>query len=287
MDQPFRARRSVLYMPGSNERALEKARSLPADCLIFDLEDAVAPEAKAAARSQVAAAVRAGGYGDREVIVRTNGVATQWFAEDIAAIAAARPDGILLPKIEKATEVDEALRQLTIAGAPELPLWIMTETPAGVLALQDILAAQPQVQVVVMGTSDLAKEMRVDPLGTRPGLAHALGQCVLAARAQVVDIIDGVYLALDDQPGFESACEQGRALGFDGKSLIHPRQIEIANACFGVSDEAVAEARELMAAWQEARARGDGITVLNGQLVEQLHVDEAERTIALYEAATR
>jgi citrate lyase subunit beta / citryl-CoA lyase len=281
----FRPRRSVLYMPGSNVRALEKARELDADCLIFDLEDAVAPEAKDSARSQAAATTRAGGYGNREIIVRTNGLDTEWFAADAAAIAASGADAVLLPKVESAATIKEALRQLSKAGTPaDLPVWIMIETPRGVLDLDRIIADSPKVEVIVMGTSDLAKEMRITQTGDRAGLMHALGHCVLTARAHGLDIIDGVHLALDDEDGLRIACRQGRNLGFDGKSLIHPRQIAPANELFGVSAAEAKNAREIVEAWQEARDQGQGITVLDGRLIEQLHVDEAERILAIYAA---
>ena len=283
----FRPRRSVLYMPGSNSRALQKARELPADCLIFDLEDAVAPEAKDTAASLVAATIRAGGYGQRELIVRTNGVGTAWFASDVAAIASCEADAILLPKIEAADQLSEARRQLNKAGASaDLPFWIMAETPRGVLDLDAILAGYPEVQVVVMGTSDLGKELRIPHTPDRSGLVNTLSQCQLTARAHGLDIIDGVHLALDDTEGFRLACQQGRALGFDGKSLIHPRQIAAANELFGVSAAEAAAAREIVRAWETARNEGHGITVLNGRLIEQLHVDEAERTLAIH-AATK
>lgn len=288
MSNSIRPRRSVLYMPGSSTRALKKARELSADCLILDLEDAVAPEAKDTARSQVVASLRAGGFGNREVVIRTNGIDTPWFKYDAAAIASCKADAVLLPKIESPETIKEAIHQLAQAGvAPEMPLWIMTETPRGVSNLEAILQAEPRITVVVMGTSDLAKEMRVRPGGNRLGLLHSLSLSVLAARAQGVDIIDGVHLALDDTEGFQAACQQGRDLGFDGKSLIHPRQIEFANECFGISLAEANNAREIIAAWQDARANGDGITVVRGQLVEQLHVDEAERVIALFEATSK
>jgi citrate lyase subunit beta/citryl-CoA lyase len=283
----FKPRRSVLYMPGSNSRALEKARELAADCLIFDLEDSVAPEQKDQARSQAGAAARAGGYDRREIIIRTNAVDTEWFAADVAAVAASGFDAVLLPKVESPDTIKEALHQLTRAGAPsDLPIWIMAETPRGVLDLDTILAACPEIKVVVMGTSDLAKELRLEYTADRSGLLHALGHCVLTARAHGLDIIDGVHLALDDAAGYRLACQQGRALGFDGKSLIHPRQIAAANELFGVSAAAAAAASEIVQAWETARNEGHGITVLNGRLIEQLHVDEAERTLAIH-AATK
>lgn len=286
MKTAIKPRRSVLYMPGSNARALEKARELPADCIIMDLEDAVAPEAKDAARSQVATAVRAGNFGFREVVIRINGSDTPWFAEDVAAAASCGADALLLPKVESAKALKETLRLMGKAGAAiDMPLWIMTETPRGVLNLSRIIADQPRVAVIVMGTSDLAKDLRIAPSPNRSGLLTALAHCVLAARAQGLDIIDGAHLDLDDADGFTATCEQGRELGFDGKSLIHPRQIETANAVFGVSVDEAAKAQEIVDAWQEARARGDGITVLHGQLIEQLHVDDAERKLKIHAAA--
>ncbi len=285
MTNPPRPRRSVLYMPGSNGRALAKARELPADCLIMDLEDSIAPEAKAAARAEIAAALQAGGYGRREVVIRVNAPDSSWGADDLAMVARSGAAAILLPKVATAATIERALQLLNAAGGPaDLPIWIMAETPRGVLDLDRILTNQPRVAAVVMGTSDLAKDLRLPAASGRTGLLHALGQCVLAARAHGVDIIDGVHLALDDETGFRMACQQGRDLGFDGKSLIHPRQIAVANECFGVTAAAAEAAREIVAAWQVARSSGNGITVLNGQLIEQLHVDEAERLLALYSA---
>jgi len=272
-------------MPGSNGRALAKARELPADCLIMDLEDSVAPEAKAAARAEIAAALQTGGYGRREVVIRVNGPDSPWGADDLAMVARSGANGVLLPKVESPATLDLALRQLQAAAAPaDLPVWIMAETPRGIMALDRILSNQPRVAVVVMGTSDLAKDLRLPAGSGRSGLQHALGHCMLAARAHGVDIIDGVHVALDDDTGFRIACEQGRELGFDGKSLIHPRQIAVANECFGVTAAAAAAASEIVAAWQSARNNGLGITVVGGQLIEQLHVDEAERVLALYSA---
>lgn len=287
MKESIRPRRSVLYMPGSNARALEKARELPADCLILDLEDAVAPEAKTSAREQVAAAVKAGGYGEREVVVRVNTLGTEWARADLRAMAAAGADAILLPKVEHRDSIAAATKELVAAGAsPSLPLWIMAETPRGILDLDHIIDAQPRLAAVVMGTSDLAKELRVSPHGSRRGLINSLSHCVLASRAHGLDIIDGVHLALDDADGFRAACEQGRELGFDGKSLIHPRQIEVANECFGISEAEAEAAREILAAWQTARESNSGLTIVRGQLIEQLHVDEASRKLAIYDATT-
>ena len=285
MTKQFRPRRSVLYMPGSNARVLEKARELPADCLIFDLEDAVAPEAKESARDQVVAAVKAGGYGHREIIIRVNGLDTVWAQDDLRAAATAGADAVLLPKVESTTTITEAAAWLDDAGAPtDLPIWIMIETPRGVLDLDSIVAGQSRLQVIVIGTSDLARQMRIASDGDRTGLMYALGSCLLTARACGIDIIDGVHLALDDAEGLRIACQQGRELGFDGKSLIHPRQIAIANEHFGVSTAEAANARKIVAAWQAARKEGLGITVVDGRLVEQLHVDEAERVLAIIKA---
>jgi len=285
MNPEIRPRRSALYMPGSNPRALEKARELAADCVILDLEDAVAPEAKTMARDQVRTALRAGGYGRREKIVRINGLDTLWGEDDLRAMATAGADAILLPKVESAATIKKASHLLGDAGAPaSLSLWIMAETPRGVLDLDTIIANQPRLEVIVMGTSDLSKEMRLPPTADRSGLRHALGHCLLTARAHGLDIIDGVHLALDDPDGFKGACQQGRNLGFDGKSLIHPRQIPAANECFGISEAEVANAREIVTAWQAARQENSGITVVQGQLIEQLHVDAAERVLAIFAA---
>ena len=224
MHRTPKPRRSVLYMPGSNSRAMEKARELPADSLIFDLEDAVAPEAKDAARTR-SAAIRAGGYGRREVVVRVNGIDTPWFEEDLRSRAPVALMPCCCPKSNPAKHRRSCPSTGSGRSAGRSAVWIMTETPRGVLDLDNISDDQPRVQVIVMGTSDLAKEMRLASAANRAGLMHALGHCVLTARAHGLDIIDGVHLALDDTDGFRSACQQGRDLGFDGKSLIHPRQI--------------------------------------------------------------
>jgi citrate lyase subunit beta/citryl-CoA lyase len=283
--RPYTPLRSVLYTPGSNARALDKARGLPADGLILDLEDAVAPEAKALARDTVVRALAEGGYGHRRRVVRVNGPDTPWGAADITAIARAGADAILLPKVETPLAVLAALAALDAAGGPaDLPLWIMAETPRGILGIERIAAAHPRLEAIVMGTSDLAKELRVRHTPERLGLLAALGHCVLAARAQELVILDGVYLDLRDEPGFEAACEQGRDMGFDGKTLIHPSQIEPANRAFGISAEALEQAQRIIAAWREAQQAGRGVCVVGGRLVEQLHVQEAERVVAMHEA---
>ncbi|MDY6992868.1 MAG: CoA ester lyase [Pseudomonadota bacterium] len=281
----LRPRRSVLYMPGANARALEKARSLAADCLILDLEDAVAPESKAKAREQVVAAIHPGGYGHREVIIRVNSSETAWGKEDLAAIAPLSLDGVLLPKISTPEQIEDAVDFLDAHGsAPTLPIWIMAETPQGILNMATIASSHPRLAVIVMGTSDLAKEMRVRHTPERMGLVTPLSLSVLAARANGLDIIDGVYLNLEDETGFRSACIQGRDMGFDGKSLIHPKQIEMANQIFAPSAQEIEHAKEIMLAWEQAQAKGQGVVVVNGRLVENLHFEEAKRLLALNEA---
>ena len=275
-----RPRRSVLYMPGANSRALDKARTLPADGLILDLEDAVAPDAKAAARGQVCAALRAGGYGARETILRVNGLATPWGHADLVAAAGAGADAVLLPKVESADAIRQALAVLDQAGAPpDLARWCMMETPRAMLQATEIAAASPRVAALVMGTSDLASELHAAHTPLRLPLLAALGLCLLAARACDLAILDGVFLDLQDEAGFEAACRQGRELGFDGKTLIHPRQIEPANRVFAPSAEELARARRIIAAHDEALREGKGVVVVDGRLVENLHVAEARREV--------
>ncbi|WP_395018314.1 HpcH/HpaI aldolase/citrate lyase family protein [Dongia sp.] len=283
----IRPRRSVLYMPGSNERALEKARSLAADGLILDLEDAVAPEAKALARRQVADAVKAGGFGGREVIVRVNGLDTEWAGDDIAAVAKCGADAILFPKIQSAADVLQAILMLEKAGAPStLPIWVMAETPRCILNMDSIAGASPRLACIVAGTSDLGRELRIRPTPARDGAVGALTMIVLAARAHGLDALDGVHLDLADEAGYEAVCRQGRDLGFDGKTLIHPKQIDAANRAFAPTPAELEAARAILAAWKEARAEGKGMVVVGGRLVEKLHVDEAERLLALDAAIT-
>ena len=281
----FRPRRSALYMPGSNARALEKARTLPADVLILDLEDAVAPERKAEAREQVRAAIAAGGYGRRELLVRANALDTPWGEEDLRVFANAGADGIVLAKVSSPADVLQAVRILGQAGAPDsLPLWIMAETARCILDIDAIAGAHPRLAGVLLGTTDLARELRVRHAPQRLGFIATLNLCVLAARAHGLDVLDGVHLDLEDDAGLRRACEQGRDLGFDGKTLIHPRQLEAANAVFAPAADELERAREIIAAWQEASARGSAVVVVGGRLVENMHVAEAERLIAVAEA---
>jgi citrate lyase subunit beta/citryl-CoA lyase len=285
MSTRVRPRRSVLYMPGSNARALDKARSLPADGLIFDLEDAVAPEAKAAAREQVGAALGAGGYGAREVVIRVNALATPWGHADLVAAARAGADAVLVPKVESADAARQALAVLDDAGAPaDLPLWCMMETPRAMLRAEAIAAAHPRVACLVMGTSDLAKELRAAHTPERLPMLTGLGLCLLAARAYGLAILDGVHLDLEDDAGLAATCRQGAELGFDGKTLIHPRQIGPANAAFAPSADALVRARRIIEAHAQAAREGKGVVVVDGRLVESLHVIEARRQVQLTEA---
>ena len=279
-----RPRRSVLYMPGANTRALEKARTLAADALILDLEDAVAPDAKDGARANVATALAAGGYGRRELAVRVNGLATPWGFDDLAAAAAMKLDAVLLPKVESADGVRQAEAVLAQAGAPaDLAIWCMMETPLGMLHAEAIAAASPRVACLVMGTSDLAKDLHARHTRDRLPMLTALGLCLLAARAYGLAILDGVHLDLGDDEGFAAACRQGRELGFDGKTLIHPKQIDAANAAFAPSAEEVEWSRRVIAAHREAERAGKGIVLVDGKLIENLHVEDARRTVTLAE----
>jgi len=279
-----RPRRSVLYMPGANTRALEKARSLAADALILDLEDAVAPDAKETARANIAASLAAGGYGRRELVLRVNGLASPWGHGDLAAAAKMKLDAVLLPKVESADGVRQAEAVLAQAGAPsDLALWCMMETPLGMLHAEAIAAASPRVACLVMGTSDLTKDLHARHTSDRLPMLTALGLCLLAARAYGLAILDGVHLDLADEEGFAAHCRQGRELGFDGKSLIHPKQIDAANRAFAPSSEEVEWARRIIAAHREAERAGKGIVLVDGKLIENLHVAEAHRTVALAE----
>ncbi|MBW1875865.1 MAG: CoA ester lyase, partial [Deltaproteobacteria bacterium] len=238
MSAQDRPRRSVLYMPGVNARAMEKSRTLPADALIFDLEDAVAPDAKVTARMQVLQAVEAGGYGKREILIRTNGLSTPWGYDDLVAAATAGANAILLPKVESAEVVRQAESVLASHGAPpELAIWCMMETPRGMLHAEEIVDASPRLGGLVMGTSDLAKDLQAQHTAMRLPLITALGLCMLAARAARIAILDGVFLDLNDHEGFVDSCRQGAELGFDGKTLIHPKQLAAANEVFAPSDE--------------------------------------------------
>ena len=282
MDATARPRRSVLYMPGSNARALEKGRSLPADALILDLEDAVAPDAKEQARGQIAEAVTAGGYGRRELAIRVNGLDTPWGRDDVASAAACGPDAILLPKVETAAMVAELEALMAEAGAPEhTAIWCMMETPLGMLNAKEVAGASRRVACLVMGTSDLVKDLQAAHTPQRLPVLTSLSLCILAARAYGQAILDGVHLDLQDDEGFAASCVQGKELGFDGKTLIHPKTIAAANEVFAPSPAEVEQAHKIIAAHAEATAAGKGVVVLDGKLIENLHVEAAQRTVAL------
>ncbi len=266
-------------MPGANARAMDKARTLVCDTVIFDLEDAVSPDAKAAAREQVLATLGEGGYGYRELVVRCNGLDTPWGSDDIAAFAGQSLTALLFPKIESERQVHEIVSALDGAGGGAMPLWLMVETPQGVLDLAEF-AGHERVEALIMGTSDLVKELRATHEPGRQNLAYALQHCVMVARRYGKDIFDGVHLDFQNETTFLEACASGRAMGFDGKTLIHPSQIAGANAAFGYDDEEVADARRLLEVWQAALAEGKGVAVLDGKLVENLHAAEAERVVA-------
>ena len=285
MAPPLRPRRSVLFVPGANPRALEKARTLPADGLIFDLEDAVAPAGKDEARASVAAALGAGGYAPRELVLRVNPLDTAWGDADLGVAADLPIDAVLLPKVENAETVRLAIDQLDALGAPaELALWCMIETPLGVLAAAQIASASPRLGALVVGTTDLTADLHASEAIDRWPLLTALGLVLLAGRAHRRAVLDGVHLDLDDAEGFAASCRQGRELGFDGKTLIHPAQIGPANAAFSPTDEEIARARHMIGAYQEAAGAGCGAVRIDGRLVEALHVEEARRTLALAEA---
>jgi citrate lyase beta subunit len=273
--------RSVLYMPGSRPRALDKARGLPADALILDLEDAVAPAEKANARELVAEAVEAGGYGRRRLLVRVNGFETDWGEEDMARAAVAGPDAVLLPKVESPEQVIGAAERLDRLGAPDRTrIWAMMETPRGVLNAAAIAGAHPRLEGFVLGTNDLAKELGAAHTPDRLPLVASLGLCLLAARAEGLVCVDGVYNAFQDRDGLRAVCVQGRDMGFDGKTLIHPDQIAVANEVFAPSPEDVALAERQLAAFEAAAARGEGVAVVDGRIVENLHVAAARRLLA-------
>ncbi|MEO1061753.1 MAG: CoA ester lyase [Actinomycetota bacterium] len=280
----MRPRRSVLYMPAANERALEKAKGLPADALIFDLEDAVAPDAKETARAQACAAAASGEYGTREVTIRANGLDTPWGADDLAAIASSGAAAVVVPKVGSIEQVDEVSNRLDVADAPaEMMIWPMIETPTAIFDAREI-AAHQRVAVLVMGTNDLAKELRAAQVPGRHALVPHLAIALLAAREAGVAILDGVYNDVKNADGFRAECVQGAELGFDGKTLIHPSQVEPANDVWAPTAEEIDHARRVIAAFDEAVADGRGVVTVDGRMIENLHVDEARRTLAVVEA---
>jgi citrate lyase subunit beta / citryl-CoA lyase len=285
----IRPRRSVLYMPGSNARAIEKAKTLPCDGVILDLEDSVAPDAKEAARDQVVAAVKAGGFGRRELFVRVNGVDAPWHADDLSAAAHAAPDAILVPKVSTAETLEMIGRRLLDMGTPhKTRIWAMIETPLAIFNILSIAAeardSEARLAGFVLGTNDLAKETRARIVPGRAPMLPWLANCVLAARHHGIDILDGVYNDIGNAEGFVAECKQGVELGFDGKTLIHPSQIEPCNAAFSPTAEEVAQARKMTAAFELPANKGKGVVSLDGRMVERLHAEMARRTVMIAEA---
>jgi citrate lyase subunit beta/citryl-CoA lyase len=287
-----RPRRSFLYMPGSNARALEKARELPADGLILDLEDAVAPEAKAQAREQIIKSLQNGGFGNREVMVRINGLDTRWWVDDLDAVAKAKPDAVLLPKVSQPSQLQDVAARLVDMGTdPHIRVWAMVETPLAVLNVAEISAAaldsETRLAGFVMGTNDLAKDTGARIVPGRAPMLPWLANCVAAARAYGLDILDGVYNDLGNAEGFSDECRQARDLGFDGKTLIHPRQIEPCNAAFSPSPEEVETARKVIAVFDLPENDNKGVIQIDGRMVERLHAEMARRTVAIADAIAK
>jgi citrate lyase subunit beta/citryl-CoA lyase len=289
-DSRFRPRRSCLYVPGDKARALEKAASLPADVLILDLEDAVPPGGKAAARKAVRNAARDRAYGVREVLIRANGLETEWGQDDLEMAASAGVDGVLVPKIMSGDDICVADQSLNDAGAvPNLGLWAMIETPLAILNINEIAAASSDTRLTgfVIGTNDLAKEYNALATPDRQAFLFSLSAAVVAARAYGLAAIDGVYNDIGNEAGLAAECEQGRVLGFDGKTLIHPSQIETANRVFAPSEAELSHAKDVVAAFASAENQGKGVISLNGQMVELLHLAQAERLLAMHDAIRR
>ncbi|MGL5928198.1 MAG: HpcH/HpaI aldolase/citrate lyase family protein [Dermatophilaceae bacterium] len=282
----YRPRRSVLYLPASNERALAKAATLPVDGLILDLEDAVSPGDKDQARENACAAASSGRYGAREVTIRVNGPGTEWHDDDLAAACAAGPDGIVVPKVADAERVRHLARSIERhQGSERTRLWVMVETPGAVLAAADLARASDRLAAIVLGTNDLVKELGARHVPGRAPIQAALQQVLLAGRAAGVAVLDGVYNDVRDIDGFTAECRQGRDLGFDGKTLVHPSQVDPCNAAFSPSTEEVSEARGILAAWDDGAGRG--VVVYRGRMVESLHVDMARRVLAVDAAVNR
>ncbi len=281
----FRPYRSMLFMPASNARALDKARELPSDGVIFDLEDAVAPDAKADARKQAASALKAGGYGKRTRVVRINGLDTSWWREDLAAALEGQPDAVLVPKVEDASTLSRVEEELAwLGGADKVALWSMIETPKAYLRLEELATVTDRQTTWVVGTNDLIKDLHASHTKDRMPVMTALSMALLVARAYGLTILDGVYGNFKDADGFRTECVQAHEMGFDGKTLIHPSQVDAANEVFAPSGDDVTLARRMIAAFEEAKQRGAGVAVLDGRMVEELHVVEARRQVAMAEA---
>ncbi|MFK8026174.1 MAG: CoA ester lyase [Ilumatobacter sp.] len=280
MTNDLRPRRSVLYMPAANDRALEKAKAIPADAIIFDLEDAVAPDAKPDARAKAVAAVESGEYGNRELTIRCNGLDTEWGHDDVVAAAGARPSAVVIPKIDSVAAVDAVAAALDAEGASSVAIWPMIETPTAIFDVRAI-AAHPRVAVLILGTNDLAKELRSPIVAGRHPLLPHLATALLAAREAGKVIVDGVYNDVKDPDGFLAECRQGQEMGFDGKTLIHPTQVEPTNDTWAPSNDEVDHATRVIAAFDEAVAAGKGVVTVDGRMIENLHVDNARRTLAV------
>lgn len=285
MPNGARPRRSVLYMPGSNTRALEKGRSIDADGLILDLEDAVSADSKVQARENISRALAEGGYGYRELIVRINPLSSPWGYDDLVMVSKSNADAVLLPKVESADIVRQAETVMVSRGAQDKTMiWAMMETPAGMLRAEEISASSRRLDALVMGTSDLAKDLHAAHTRDRMPMITSLGLCLLAARAYKLDILDGVHLDLRDDEGLRHSCVQGLAFGFDGKTLIHPKTVPIANEVFSPTDEEVVWSEKIIEAHAVAVSEGRGVAVLEGKLIENLHVENAKRVVALAKA---
>ena len=284
----IRPRRSVLFIPGSNKQAMEQARDLPADCVVFDLEDPVAPDKKSLARDQIDQILKEGGYGDRELLVRINALSTEWGEGDLARFAGADIAGLVVPKISDAQDVLDVEAALTsIAKDSPLKIWTMIETAASIFNIAAIAGASDKMACMVMGISDLAKETRVRHTPGREGFQAAFNLCVYAARVHGLDAIDGVHFQLDDEAALRLSCEQGRNLGFDGKSLIHAPQLETINQAFAPGEAELERSHRIIEAWQAAEKVGEALVIVDGRLVERLHVEEARRILELDAAIRR
>lgn len=282
MAATLRPRRSALYLPGNNARALEKGRALPADVLIFDLEDAVGPDAKADSRTRVCNAISSGSYRPREIVVRVNGLGTDWHEDDVAAVGGSAAHGVLVPKVENGEQVQALAATLDALGAPDsLRLWVMIETPRSFLRAEEIASASDRLAALVVGTNDLVNDLHALHVAGRAPVVPALSLAVLGARAAGKTILDGVFNDITDEAGFRAEAQQGREMGFDGKTLIHPSQIAPANDLFGPSQKELADARKVVSAYERAQAAGNSVITVDGRMIESLHVRNAQRILAL------
>ena len=271
-------------MPGGNSRATEKAKTLQTDCVVMDLEDATAPDMKETARKMACEAVDAGGYGMREVVIRVNPLETPWGHDDVVAVSKSKAKAIVLPKVESAADVNRVEELMEISGAPDdMGIWCLLETPFGILRAEEIAAASRRMKVILIGMADLSKELRCPHTTNRDPFVWSLGMCLLAARAYGLDVIDGIYPDMKDDDGFLLSCQQARALGYDGKTLIHPRTIEAANSVFGPTSEEIDRSHRIIDAYEKAVAEGAGVAVVDNKLVENLHVEQARRMLRLAE----